>query len=424
MDKKSKMKAGATTKPGCGGGGGISRISRGALVPNDGFGRITRAFLNVTNVCPLACKYCFVHQNEKQMDYQIGIDSVNFLASNANMDGVNPSIVFFGGEPLVRYADFVKPLTVYIREKYGSFFNLSITTNGVLLNEEILSFLKGYDVGILFSMDGGKPTQDTNRPYHDGTSSFNKLDKDVIPVMLKYYPNVTFRSTITPFSAKYIRYNTEYAHSCGFKHQYYTPDSFDTYTENDIKNISDGIHWYADKYIETMLSGEDFIILNPFEDMFKVIMRHNRYVEIDRSERENDCKSCGKCGMGATNSAAINTNGNIVTCQEFLTSPYVNLFTIGNIYDGVNLDKRKSVISMFEKNKEYNAGCSSCILNRTCDGGCVANNYLQHKDMAHQSDIICHWRRILFKEATRAMQQLGERECERFKERWNRIVKR
>lgn len=117
---------------------------------------ISSAFLNVTQKCNLKCKYCFVCQQPKEITYKVAEDAAKFLAKNAFKDNRTPSINFFGGEPMLRYKDIIKPLTEWIRDVYGDKFELSLTTNGTLLNEEVMEFFDKNNIGMLFSIDGDK----------------------------------------------------------------------------------------------------------------------------------------------------------------------------------------------------------------------------------------------------------------------------
>ena len=146
--------------------------------------KISGGFLNLTQKCNLKCKYCFVTQQPKEMDYKTAKDAVDFYAKNA-LDNLDiPDITFFGGEPLLKFEYIIKPLVEYIRKRYGD-FEISVTTNGTLLDEEKLKFLRDNNVGLLLSIDGDKETQNHNRPFHSGKGSFDEIDVDLI---LKYYP--------------------------------------------------------------------------------------------------------------------------------------------------------------------------------------------------------------------------------------------
>ena len=158
--------------------------------------KISSAFLNLTNACNLACQYCFVEQHPDFMTLETAKYAADWLASNAE-NGDKPSINFFGGEPLLQWDKIIVPLTEYIRGKYGRNFQLSMTSNCILMDEEKAAFCKENGIGLLFSVDGDKATQDCNRPCRDGRSSFDIL-LPKMPIVLEYWPHVTFRSTVTP----------------------------------------------------------------------------------------------------------------------------------------------------------------------------------------------------------------------------------
>ena len=122
------------------------------------FPKITSAFLNLTNACNLACRYCFVKQSPDYMSCRTAQDAADFLAANAG--DAPPSINYFGGEPLMCWDSVIVPLTGYIRARYGERFRLSMTSNCVLMTEDKLRFMKENKIGLLFSMDGDRATQD------------------------------------------------------------------------------------------------------------------------------------------------------------------------------------------------------------------------------------------------------------------------
>lgn len=107
---------------------------------------ISSAFLNVTNACNLACRYCFVEQHPGYMSIEVAKDAVHFLIGNAKKQNVTPSITFFGGEPMLCWDRVIKPLIQHIREELAIPFSLSMTTNGTLLTEDIIEHLHKNDV--------------------------------------------------------------------------------------------------------------------------------------------------------------------------------------------------------------------------------------------------------------------------------------
>ena len=186
---------------------------------------LTNICLNLTDACCLACRYCFVAQQPHFMTLDTAKAAVHFLLDNLkkkpNKD--KASLSYFGGEPTLLWDEIIEPLTIYIRENNYP-ISLNITTNGVLLNENRIKFLKDNDVEILLSIDGDKETQDFNRPFHDDNkSSFDEVSKNILYI-LKYFPNTTFRATIYAPTAHLTYQNYWFAVQQGFKNIFFAPD--------------------------------------------------------------------------------------------------------------------------------------------------------------------------------------------------------
>ena len=104
--------------------------------------KITSAMLIVTHACNLACRYCFVHQEPSRMTYDTAKRAAQFLLDNAEGTNDIPSINFFGGEPLLMWDSIIKPLTLWLREEVKKPFELSMTSNGILLDDKKIDFMK------------------------------------------------------------------------------------------------------------------------------------------------------------------------------------------------------------------------------------------------------------------------------------------
>ena len=191
---------------------------------------------NVTDDCNLRCKYCFTSRNPRNASLDTFKRAVEFLCLEKETKGKDtkdtPNLCFFGGEPLLRYNDIILPILEWSREqklneRYG--MNFSVTTNGTLLNEERLKQLSEYQVGLLLSIDGDKDIQDDQRPGN-GFSSFDTLIEK-IPLILRYFPDVTFRSTIEPRNANKMVESYLFARRMGFRNYYNTPNAFPEWSQ-------------------------------------------------------------------------------------------------------------------------------------------------------------------------------------------------
>lgn len=378
--------------------------------------KISSAFLNLTNACNLACRYCFVDQKPEYMTLQTAKDAADFLAENAT-DG-RASINFFGGEPMLMWDEIIVPLTNYIRSKFGSGFHLSMTSNGTLMDRTKAEFMSNNNIGLLFSMDGDKPTQDHNRPRRDGDSSYDVL-KDKIPIILEYFPDVMFRSTVTPATSENMYQDMIFAEKMGFREFFTMPNCFEMWGET--RTLESQLRLYSDHYIDSMSHGTTPIFFTQLEKFFRKILLRNASIEENKYRSSPNCRACGKCGLGSGEYAGININGDVVACQE-LFSHCDGYFTIGNIYTGIRDDLRDHLIDEYDKTSAFGDDCKTCPLDRICDGGCVANNYLLNGDIHKVPTIYCEWERMLFNEAVYIMTALGSAENEAFRARWLRYV--
>ena len=357
---------------------------------------ISSAFLNVTQKCNLACKYCFVCQQPKEIDYKTAQDAAKFLARNAFQNNKTPLINFFGGEPMLRYEDIIKPLILWIRETYGNKYELSLTTNGTLLNEEIMTFFDENNIGMLFSVDGDKKTQDINRPYHSGKGSFDDLEK-VIDLVIKHRPYMTFRATIDPPTHKELYKNYQFAISKGYTNCFFIPNIFRDWEEKELNELDGELEKIHDYYVKELKEGRKPMSFSHFDEAKATIVRISRLKDGDFREDGKGLPACGRCGLGAVSFAAIGVTGNIYTCQEMVENPDVgDEFLIGNIYDGVDDEKRLAVANSFDtqnvvcSRKEF---CDDCIKRRVCDGGCSINNFFKNKDLHIQDYTMCRYER-------------------------------
>lgn len=373
---------------------------------------ITGGFLNVTQKCNLKCKYCFVCQQPKEITYEVAKDTAKFFAKNAMLAGKRPSINFFGGEPMLRYKDIIKPLTEWIRDTYGDAFELSLTTNGLLLTKEIMEFFDKHNVGMLFSIDGDKKTQDINRPRHDGKGSFDQLEP-IIDLVLEYHPNMTFRATVDPPTHTELFNNYKFAVGKGYTNCFFIPNVFSTWTDKDLEELDQELDKICDYYIEELRAGRRPCAFNHFEEAVGDI---RKIIDLkDGQFRENKkLVGGGRCGIGAGSFAGIGVTGDIFSCQEMTENPeHGDEFKIGNIYSGVNEEKRWQVLSMYKAEEikcSEESYCEDCPKKRICDGGCCINNFFKYDSLNVIDYVLCWYERKCIEKAYKilSLQKKGE----------------
>ena len=277
--------------------------------------------LSITNRCNLACPYCFHKQNEKDIDFHTADMAVRYIITNATIKKVKPNISFFGGEPLLLFNEIIKPLI----NKYKDSVNWTITTNGILLTENIIDFLTENNVSILLSIDGCKQVQDTQRPLKNKESSFNILN-NIIPYLLLKQPNTIFRSTISRYSLNYLEENINTAKNLGFKYITFVPNLFEEWLPEDFYKWENFIDKEAIKIMQK-ISWEE-----PFDYIFMNLK--NGIQEINNLNKNPFLKNpIDACGMGFKG-IGISPDGKLHPCQEENGLNDIN--TIGDIYYGIN----------------------------------------------------------------------------------------
>ena len=137
--------------------------------------------LHIAHDCNLACQYCFAEEGEYHgrralMSFEVGKKALDFLVANSG-SRVNLEVDFFGGEPLMNW-QVVKDLVAYgrsLEEPHNKKFRFTLTTNGVLLNDDILDFANKEMANIVLSIDGRKEVHDKMRPFRGGQGSYDLI---------------------------------------------------------------------------------------------------------------------------------------------------------------------------------------------------------------------------------------------------------
>lgn len=360
---------------------------------------IANAFLIVTNRCNLACRYCFVHQESIDMPLQVAYDTIDFLVKNNPNDKTYHQIFFFGGEPLLRYHDLIVPVIEYVHHKYPHRnFSFSMTTNCVLLDEEKIKFFNENKVFILTSIDGNKSTQDFNRPFHGGAGSHDIVEKN-IKELLKTRKNLQFRSTIVPETCHNLFNNYLYAHSLGYSSMFWITDAYthswekqeeqDAYYEQMVKITNHYIDYFKQ-------NNKPFISLKHLERHF--IQVEEDYKNILAGKTPPNFETHIKCGYGNNSNVAVSAEGDMYACQELVTNEGKNnLFWIGNIYTGVDNEKRQMLYNkLFAFPKTGDVKCEDCCAKSICSGGCVSTNYCLTGEFRHCIHQHCFHTRICY----------------------------
>ena len=335
--------------------------------------------LHIAHDCNLACQYCFAEEGEYHgrralMSYEVGKKALDFLVANSG-NRVNLEVDFFGGEPLMNW-DVVKKLVVYgrsLEKENNKKFRFTLTTNGVLLNDEIMEFLNKEMSNVVISLDGRKEVNDNMRPFRNGKGSYDLI----VPKFQKFADsrnqnNYYIRGTFTRNNLDFSEDVKHFA-DLGFKQMSIEPvvgPEEDPYAirEEDLPQIMEEYDKLALEYIKRKKEGNGF---NFF------------HFAIDLNQGPCVYKRLSGCGSG-TEYLAVTPWGDFYPCHQFVGNED---FLMGNVDDGI---VRNDIVDTFSHCNVYTKEkCKNCFAKFYCSGGCAANSYNFHGTINDAYDIGC-----------------------------------
>ncbi len=339
--------------------------------------------LHIAHDCNLACRYCFAEEGEyhghrELMSLEVGKRALDFLIENSG-SRKNLEVDFFGGEPLMNF-DVVKELVKYGREQekiYNKNFRFTLTTNGVLLNDDIMKFANEEMSNVVLSIDGRKEVNDYMRPSRNGKGSYDVI----LPKFLEFADsrnqnNYYVRGTFTHHNLDFSE-DVKHLAELGFKQisvepVVSLPSEPYAITEEDIEKVFSEYDNLAKYIIESKKEGKDF---NFFHFM------------LDLSGGPCVAKRLSGCGSG-TEYLAVTPWGDLYPCHQFVGE---DEFLMGNVFDGIkqtDLQEEFKCCNVYAKDK-----CKDCFAKFYCSGGCAANAYKFHGNINDAYDIGCELQR-------------------------------
>ena len=339
--------------------------------------------LHIAHDCNLACRYCFAEEGEYHgrraiMSYEVGKKALDFLVANSG-NRTNLEVDFFGGEPLMNW-EVVKQLVAYgrsLEEEHHKKFRFTITTNGVLLNDEILEFVNKEMGNMVLSIDGRKEVHDRMRPHRGGQGSYD----EIVP---KFKKAADSRGQMNYYvRGTYTHYNTDFAKDVlhladlGFKQisvePVVAPETEDyAIREEDLPQLLAQYDELAVEMIKRRKEGNGF---NFFHFM------------IDLEGGPCVAKRLSGCGSG-TEYLAVTPWGDLYPCHQFVGNED---FLMGNVDEGV---LRTDIRDEFKQCNVYaKEKCKDCFAKFYCSGGCAANSYNFTGNVNGSYDIGCELQR-------------------------------
>ena len=330
-------------------------------------GNVIKALcLHVAHTCNLNCGYCFASQGKYHgeralMSFEVGKQALDFLMDNSG-SRTNLEVDFFGGEPLMNW-DVVKQLVEYARsveKERGKNFRFTLTTNGMLIDDEVIEFANREMSNVVLSLDGRKEIHDRTRVDYAGGGSYERI----VP---------KFRKLVESRGGKDYYMRGTFTHA--------NPD----FTK-DIFHMADDLG-FTELSMEPVVCAPDDPAALTKEDL-EIVKEQYEILALDMIRREKDgkpitfyhymldltggpCiyKRISGCGSG-TEYMAVTPWGDLYPCHQFVGD---EAFKLGDIWKGVT---NEAVREDFRSCNAYaRPECADCWAKLYCSGGCAANAY-------------------------------------------------
>ena len=319
--------------------------------------------LHVAHTCNLNCAYCFAsqgkyHGDRAVMGYEVGKRALDFLIENSGSRR-NLEVDFFGGEPLMNF-DVVKRLVAYARsieKEKGKNFRFTLTTNGVLVDDDVIDFANRECANVVLSLDGRREIHDAYRVDYAGNGSWERI----VPKFQKFVQarggrNYYMRGTFTHANPDFLK-DIQTMLDLGF-------------TELSMEPVV-----CAEGDPAALTEADLPIVLKQYEDLAQLMIQRRKegrpftfyHYMIDLTGGPCIYKRISGCGSG-TEYMAVTPWGDLYPCHQFVGEEQ---FKLGDIWTGVtNAEKQAEFAAC---NVYARAECRDCWARLYCSGGCAAN---------------------------------------------------
>ena len=321
--------------------------------------------LHVAHTCNLNCSYCFASQGKYQgeralMSFEVGKRAFDFLIENSGTRK-NLEVDFFGGEPMMNF-DVVKQLVAYARsieKEHNKNFRFTFTTNGVLLDEEVMDFLNKEMHNVVLSLDGRKEVNDHFRKNYAGEGSYDTIVPKFQRLVEKrggkdYYVRGTFTHNNVDFTNDLFHMADLGFTELSMEPVVCPPGDPYALTKEDLPKLFEQYEILAKEMLKRKKEGRPFTFYHYMLDL-----KHGPCIY----------KRITGCGSG-TEYMAVTPWGELFPCHQFVGDPK---YSLGNIWDGIT---NTAVQDEFRGCNAYaRPECKDCWAKLYCSGGCAANAY-------------------------------------------------
>lgn len=321
--------------------------------------------LHIAHTCNLNCSYCFASQGKYNgeravMSFEVGKQALDFLVANSG-NRRNLEVDFFGGEPLMNF-QVVKDLVAYARsieKQHNKNFRFTLTTNGMLIDDDVIDFANRECHNVVLSLDGRKEVHDRYRVDYAGKGSWDRI----VPKFQKFVEarggkGYYMRGTFTHANPDFLN-DIQQMLDLGF-------------TELSMEPVV-----CAPGDPSELTEADKVIVMDQYEKLAQLMLQRDKegkpftfyHYMIDLSGGPCIYKRISGCGSG-TEYMAVTPWGDLYPCHQFVGD---EKYLLGNIWDGV---KNTVIQEEFLSCNAYSRPeCQDCWAKLYCSGGCAANAY-------------------------------------------------
>ena len=321
--------------------------------------------LHVAHTCNLNCSYCFASQGKYHgeralMSYEVGKQAFDFLIANSGSRR-NLEVDFFGGEPLMNW-DVVKQLVAYAREQekiYNKNFRFTLTTNGMLVDDDVIDFCNKEMHNVVLSLDGRKEIHDRLRVDYAGKGSYDRIVPKFQEFVKRrgdkeYYMRGTFTHANPDFTKDVLHMADLGFDRLSMEPVVCAPGDPAALTDEDIQVVKEQYEILAEEMLKRRKEGRPFTFYHYMLDL-----------------TGGPCiyKRLSGCGSG-TEYVAVTPWGDLYPCHQFVGE---EKYKLGDIWNGIT---NEAIRQEFRSCNAYSRpDCRDCWARLYCSGGCAANAY-------------------------------------------------
>lgn len=335
--------------------------------------------LHISHDCNLRCKYCFASTGDfgkgrKLMPFEVGKAAIDFLLEKS-VGRENLEVDFFGGEPLMNF-DVVKQIVEYARskeEEYHKNFRFTITTNGMLLDDDTIDYINKEMYNVVLSIDGRKEVNDRMRVRVDGSGCYDRI-------LPKFKKLVDGRGDKEYYvRGTYTKYNLDFSEDV--MHLYEA--GFDEISVEPVIESPEEAYAITEGDLDQIYAEYDKLV-----DRIGAIRKNGKHINffhfmIDLDQGPCVIKRLRGCGSG-NEYVSITPDGDIYPCHQFVGH---DEYKMGNIEEGTfNNDIKKEFAGCHVYSKP---ACQECWARFYCSGGCNANNFVFNGDIHKAYELSC-----------------------------------